>query len=198
MQKNKQLLEKLISAACVVALLSGFTTIIQTSKQKVVPTAIEVIASDKKEVLRKDKRSSRVRVIDDLRGYRDQLTDKQLIDLLDAVGFRGDGLRTAWAVAKRESNGRPRAHNQNSATGDNSYGMFQINMIGDLEKARLEKLKLDSSRQLFDPVTNVMAVFYMTKGGTDWSAWDIGSRAYNNGKNEPKYLEWLAKYPEKY
>lgn len=198
MQKNKQLFEKLVSAVCALALLSGFTTIVQTSRQKVVPTAVEIVASDKKEALKRDKRSSRAKVIDGLRGHRDQLTDRQLIDLLDAVGFRGNGLRTAWAVAKRESNGRPRAHNQNKATGDNSYGMFQINMIGELGEARRDKFNLDSSRQLFDPVTNAMLVFRMTKGGADWSAWDIGKMAYNNGKNEPKYLEWLSKYPEKY
>ena len=58
-----------------------------------------------------------------------ELTDRQLKELLSAVGFNGKHLIEAWAVAKKESNGRPLAFNGNHKTGDSSYGMFQINMI---------------------------------------------------------------------
>ena len=60
------------------------------------------------------------------------LTDTELRDLLIAVGFEGKALRIAWAIAKKESNGRPLAFNGNAKTGDSSYGVYQINMIGDL------------------------------------------------------------------
>ena len=70
------------------------------------------------------------------------------------VGFEGVGLKKAWSIAKRESNGRPLAYNGDKKTGDSSYGIFQINMIGDLGPTRLEKFDLKSNKELFDPVTN--------------------------------------------
>ena len=99
------------------------------------------------------------------------LSDNQLKELLAAVGFEGKALRTAWAIAKTESSGRPLAYNGNRNTGDSSYGIFQINMLGNLGVARKEKFNLRSNVLLFDPVINAEITYYMTKGGLDWSAW---------------------------
>jgi hypothetical protein len=101
----------------------------------------------------------------------EKLSDYQLKELLAAVGFEGKALRTAWAIANRESSGRPLAYNGNRNTGDSSYGIFQINMLGNLGVARKEKFNLRSNVLLFDPVINAEITYYMTKGGTDWSAW---------------------------
>ena len=101
----------------------------------------------------------------------EKLSDIELKELLAAVGFEGKALKTAWAIAKRESNGRPLAYNGNRNTGDSSYGIFQINMLGSLGVARKEKFNLKSNVLLFDPVTNAEITYYMTKGGKDWSAW---------------------------
>ena len=46
------------------------------------------------------------------------LSDGQLVELLKAVGFKGKALRSACAIAKAESNGRPLAFNGNLKTGD--------------------------------------------------------------------------------
>jgi len=100
-----------------------------------------------------------------------KLSDGELKELLAAVGFEGKALRTAWAIAKRESSGRPLAYNGNRNTGDSSYGIFQINMLGNLGVARKEKFDLRSNVLLFDPVINAEITYYMTKGGLDWSAW---------------------------
>jgi len=99
------------------------------------------------------------------------LAPSDLKDLLWAVGFEGVALKTAWAVAKVESNGRPLALNDNKSTGDKSYGIFQINMLGELGIDRKEKFDLVSNKELFDPVTNAEITYYMTKGGKDWSSW---------------------------
>ena len=117
------------------------------------------------------------------------LTDHELIDLLKAVGFTGTSLKTAWAVAKAESNGRPFAFNGNVNTGDNSYGVFQINMIGDLGPDRRDKFDLDFNAELFSPVKNAEIVFHMTKGGTDWKAWKYAKT--------PPVQKWLTKFPNK-
>jgi hypothetical protein len=101
----------------------------------------------------------------------EMLTDNELKDLLAAVGFEGKALKTAWAMAKAESNGRPMAYNGNRNTGDSSYGIFQINMLGNLGIDRKEKFDLRSNVLLFDPVINAEITYYMTKGGIDWSSW---------------------------
>ena len=116
----------------------------------------------------------------------EMLTDEELVILLKTVGFEGAGLKKAWSIAKRESNGRPLAYNGDKKTGDNSYGIFQINMIGDLGPTRLEKFDLKSNKELFDPVTNAEITYYMTDGGSDWSSW--------KGMT-PKAKEWLLQFP---
>jgi len=101
----------------------------------------------------------------------EMLTDNELVLLLKTVGFEGQALRTAWAIAKRESNGRPMAYNGNRKTGDSSYGIFQINMLGNLGIDRKEKFDLKSNVLLFDPVINAEITYHMTNGGKNWSAW---------------------------
>ena len=99
------------------------------------------------------------------------LTDGQLVDMLRHVGFEGRSLRAACAIAKAESNGRPLAFNGNLKTGDSSYGMFQINMIGELGEDRRDKFGLDTNAELLDPVVNATIAYYMSDGGKDWSSW---------------------------
>lgn len=101
----------------------------------------------------------------------EMLSDIELKELLETVGFEGKALKTAWAIAKRESNGRPLAYNGNRNTGDSSYGIFQINMLGNLGVDRKEKFNLKSNDLLFDPTKNAEIAYHMTKGGLDWSAW---------------------------
>jgi hypothetical protein len=114
------------------------------------------------------------------------LTDKELKELLSATGFSGKSLKMAWAVAKAETNGQPIRVNDNPETGDNSWGLFQINMIGDLGPERRAKFELSSNAELLNPVKNAEIVFYMTDGGVNWSAW-------KNGET-PRVQQFLLKY----
>lgn len=114
------------------------------------------------------------------------LTDKDLKNVLELVGFTGKDLKEAWAIAKRESNGRPLAFNGDKTTGDSSYGLFQINMIGDLGPERREKFDLKSNAELFNPIKNAEIAFYMTDGGKNWDAW--------KGMT-PKAVQWLSEFP---
>jgi Lysozyme like domain len=116
----------------------------------------------------------------------EMLTDRELLQLLKAVGFEGRALKMAWAVAKKESNGRPMAYNGNRKTGDSSYGIFQINMLGNLGVDRKEKFELRSNVLLFDPVINAEITYHMTDGGKDWSSW--------KGLT-PATKAWLQKFP---
>jgi hypothetical protein len=115
------------------------------------------------------------------------LTDLELKELLSLVGFKGKDLVVAWAVAKKESNGRPLAFNGNHKTGDSSYGMFQINMIDNLGPDRREKFDLETNAELFNPVKNAEIAYYMTNGGEDWSSWKGIT---------PKTRMWMKKFPK--
>ena len=115
------------------------------------------------------------------------LTDGELKELLSAVGFEGKALKQAWAIAKSESNARPMAYNGNRNTGDSSYGIFQINMLGELGIDRKEKFELRSNILLFDPVINSEITYYMTKGGTDWSSW--------SSLNGVRFKEFVNEFP---
>ena len=115
------------------------------------------------------------------------LTDLELKELLSLVGFKGNDLVVAWAVAKKESNGRPLAYNGNHKTGDSSYGMFQINMIDDLGPDRRTKFDIDTNAELFNPVKNAEIAYYMTNGGNDWSSWKGIT---------PRTKQWMLKFPK--
>jgi hypothetical protein len=114
------------------------------------------------------------------------LSPHQLKYLLSSVGFEGESLRQAWAVVMKESTGRPMAHNQNSRTGDNSYGLFQINMIGSLEAARLKEYGLSNKEELFDPLTNARIAYIISEGGKNWSPW--------NGIGQST-VKWMQEFP---
>lgn len=126
---------------------------------------------------------------------RKPLDPLELKQLLYLTGFRGESLKLAWGIVMRESRGGPTAHNGNSNTGDNSYGLFQINMIGGLGADRREKFGLKTNEELFDPVTNARIAFHMSGGGEDFGAWGVGPNAYNGGKVGDLY-SWVAKFPE--
>lgn len=116
--------------------------------------------------------------------------------LLKEAGFKGKHLQEAWAVAMKESCGNPRSYNGDKATGDHSYGLFQINMIGNLGPERRKLFGLKSNDELFNPLTNAKAAYYMSHGGDDWSSWDIDKRGYNGGVSRSRYQKWLTQYPK--
>lgn len=100
-----------------------------------------------------------------------------LMEILKSVGFTGEGLRIAYAVAMAESSGNARAHNPDASTGDNSYGLFQINMLGDMGPERRRQYGLSSNDDLFDPYVNAKVAFKMSNGGKNWKPWST----YNRG-----------------
>lgn len=123
------------------------------------------------------------------------LSGSELVAVLRGAGFRGEGLRLAWAIAMRESMGRPSAHNRNASTGDNSYGLFQINMIGSLGTSRAAKYGLSSYSALLDPRVNARVAFLMSGRGTNFGAWGVGPDAYAGAPSSSTLSGWLAKFP---
>ena len=137
-------------------------------------------------------------VVDPLDKYREmtKFSPTDLADMLELVGFEGKSLKTAWAVVMRESRGNADSHNKTSSTGDNSYGLFQINMLGSLGEDRREKFGIKSNAELFDPVTNAQAAFYMTSRGEDFGSWGLGPNAYDGSSSESAITVWFSKFPK--
>ena len=111
-----------------------------------------------------------------------------LMSTIKQAGFGPRGAEIAYAVAMAESGGNINAHNTNASTGDNSYGLFQINMIGDLGPGRRKQYGLKNNNQLFNALTNAKIAYQMSNKGRDWGAWST----YKNGAykkflhNEPR------------
>ena len=114
---------------------------------------------------------------------------KELVTLLSAVGFHGQSLKYAWAVAMKESHGNALDYNGNIRTGDHSYGLFQINMLGSMGASRRTQFGLAYNAELLNPVKNAQIAYYMSGQGKNWSAW--------HGTHTQVVQYWLTKYPYK-
>ncbi len=92
---------------------------------------------------------------------------------LQLAGFSDDLIPIMTAITFAESGGNPRAHNNNASTGDNSYGLLQINMINDIGRERRENFSLTSNRELFDPSVNfkVAKQIYDQQGLYAWGSY---------------------------
>jgi hypothetical protein len=99
----------------------------------------------------------------------DVLSAAQIAGYAYRAGFRGQALTVATAVALAESGGRPRAHNP--VPPDNSYGLWQINMLGALGPERRRAFHLGGNNQLFDPMANARAAFAISRQGRSFGPW---------------------------
>lgn len=105
------------------------------------------------------------------------LSPQQIASVLRSAGFADQEIPEMTAIALAESGGRPNAHNPNAATGDNSYGLWQINMLGGMGPERLREFGISSNEQLFDPLTNARAAKRIrdSQGFGAWSVYKSGA-----------------------
>lgn len=99
------------------------------------------------------------------------------------AGLSGDAVAISVAIALAESGGNPKAHNP--VPPDNSYGLWQINMLGSLGTARRRQFGISSNDELYDPATNARAMYAISGGGKDWTPWTTYTRG--------AYLAFLGK-----
>ena len=193
---NNRVVEKIASVLLAVVFVSIFSTHIQASNaQQTMQSKDEVKVQIDKEI---QEHKVKIRNLE-LKKFSEQttpFTDEELAKMLSTVGFEGRALKVAWAVVKKESNGRPLAFNGNVKTGDNSYGIFQINMIGGLGVARRDKYELNSNKDLFDPVVNAQIAYLMSNEGSNWSSWGVGKFPYNGNTEQSNFNLWITKFPE--
>jgi hypothetical protein len=111
------------------------------------------------------------------------LSAEQVARLAHEAGFRGQDLVHVVAIAKRESGYRVGAYNPDRSTKDDSYGLMQINMLGDMGPARRRMFGIQTNEELYDPRTNMRAAFmlYQNRGGKldDWGAYKGKDNTYS-------------------
>ena len=193
---SSRVVEQIASILIAVMFVSIFSSYVQSSvAQQATQTKDAIKIQIDKEI---EEHKVKIKTLE-LKKFSQQkgsFSDEELVKMLSAVGFEGKALKVAWAVVKKESNGRPLAFNGNVKTGDNSYGIFQINMIGGLGVARRDKFDLDSNKDLFDPVVNAQIAYYMSNEGSDWSSWGVGKFPYNGNTEQSNFNLWITKFPE--
>lgn len=91
------------------------------------------------------------------------LTALQIIGFAHGAGFPATECVTMAALALRESAGDPAAHNGNAATGDDSYGLWQINLRSPEIAALVKSMGL-APADLLDPANNARVAFAMYGG----------------------------------
>ena len=193
---NNRVVEKVASVLIAVVFVSAFSTYIQASNAQQTMQSKDALKIQIEEEIEQHKVKIRDLELKKFSEQKTPFTDEELAKMLSTVGFEGKALKVAWAVVKKESNGRPLAFNGNVKTGDNSYGIFQINMIGGLGVARRDKYELNSNKDLFDPVVNAQIAYHMSNEGNNWSSWGVGKFPYNGNTEQSNFNLWITKFPE--
>lgn len=110
------------------------------------------------------------------------ISDAQIAAAAKAGGLtRNVGIAVAIALA--ESGGNTNAYNARPP--DNSYGLWQINMLGPMGPARRAQFGLSSNVELFDPVKNARAMVALSSNGFIWTSWSTYTRG--------TYRQYLAR-----
>lgn len=97
------------------------------------------------------------------------LTAGQIAAYAQSAGLSPDRAKVAAAIAMAESGGRTDA--RNPVPPDNSYGLWQINMLGAMGPDRRRKLGISSNEQLFDPAVNARAMAMISNKGANFRPW---------------------------
>jgi len=102
-----------------------------------------------------------------------KLSYGQLVTLATSVGMKQP--RVMAAIAMAESGGDTTAHN--ATPPDNSYGLWQINMLGTMGPSRRKSFGIATNEALFNPLTNALAAkkILNSQGLSAWSTYTSGA-----------------------
>lgn len=103
------------------------------------------------------------------------LSSQQVYNYIRAAGATPEEARILTAIAKGESGWNTQAHNPVGR--DNSYGLWQINMLGSMGAARRKQFGISSNEELWDPAVNAKAAVAIlrSQGLKAWSVYTNGS-----------------------
>jgi len=110
-----------------------------------------------------------------LAGSKEGMSNKDLRTILSAAGFKDKNIEDAIAIIRQESGGIPGRHSDPSLKKDDSYGLFQINMLGQLgvdrHKQYLEqygKYGYKKREDLYNPYINALIAADLSGKGNTW------------------------------
>lgn len=107
-----------------------------------------------------------------------RLSPKQIYAAARKAGFSAVEATTVTAIALAESGGVANVLNDCPATGDYSWGLMQVNMIGNLASPRLQEFGIAAPSALTDPAVNMRAAYMLSGHGgnfTPWSTYKSGA-----------------------
>jgi murein DD-endopeptidase MepM/ murein hydrolase activator NlpD len=103
---------------------------------------------------------------------------EQIARIAKTAGIPEKNIPTMVSIALAESGGNIGArYNPDGNTGEDSYGLWQINMDPRYADERLKLFGIDSKKELFNPVTNAKAAYEIFKQ-QGFDAWTV----YRTGK----------------
>lgn len=104
-----------------------------------------------------------------------RLTPNQIAGYAQAAGFNKADSIIMTAIALAESGGCPSSHNGDASTGDDSYGLWQINYFGSLAGSRTAAYGPPAG--MFDPAKNAAAArsMFQSSGFRPWSTYTNGA-----------------------
>lgn len=94
---------------------------------------------------------------------KNALDKSKIKSILAGAGFTGQALDDAVKIAQGESGFNPFAANFNKGTGDESYGLMQINMLDKLGPGRRNWFGIKSNEELYDTNKNAKAAYSIFK-----------------------------------
>lgn len=119
-----------------------------------------------------------------------------LARILSDAGFTGNNLRTAWAIAMRESRGQSLDESSPWYTG--ALGIFQIQTSAHSGKPWWTR------ESMLDPRKQAQIVYrYMTNEGSNWQHWGIGPGGTTDttlygGWSATQVYEWITEPFQRY
>jgi hypothetical protein len=116
----------------------------------------------------------------------------QLYKWLYKAGFRGHNIREAWAIAMRESNGKPA-----TLSSGVDHGLFQFNRPSWGNKTWW------NTQLLLTPEYNAKIAFDLSKGGSDWTPWGMKDHNQFNFSNygmwsQSQLYNWIVEPYQRY
>ena len=108
-----------------------------------------------------------------------RMCNDQLYRWLYDAGFRGHNIREAWAIAMRESNGKP-----TQISNGVDHGLFQFNRPSWGGKSWW------NTQMLLTPVYNAKIAYQLSDGGNNWQPWGMGDHNEFNFTNYGMWSEW--------
>lgn len=97
------------------------------------------------------------------------MNQSQIYSLAKTTGLSDANAKIAAAIAMAESGGNENQITQDSD--DDSYGLWQINMIGTLGPDRRFVYRLKADSDLLNPQTNARVMSAISQQGKNFSAW---------------------------